>query len=369
MRRYNSVSLFSGAMGLDLGLERAGFDVRFAADNFVAAVATIRKNRPSLPVFEDDIRKLTAERIYDSTGLIPGEVDLLSGGPPCQSFSTAGRRLCVEDNENGPLIYQFTRLIDELRPRAFLMENVKGILSAPIEWWMKLPEGNNGKRIPGLHGTLLDELLKQQRELGYTVDYCLLNSADYGVPQVRWRVFFVGFRDGEKPQFPLPSHSELPGLFTQRWKTIREAMTIENDHSHRNNFSPRKLRYLRLVPPGGNWRSLPVELQQESMGKAYYAKGGRSGWWRRLSLDAPSPTILTEPQQAGTSLCHPTSDRPLTVRECARIQTFPDDWEFCGRGAEQYRMVGNSVPVLLGEAVGRSILGTLTKEEKYQTMS
>ena len=362
MSKFNSVSLFSGAMGLDLGLEKAGFRVRFAADNFPAAAATIRKNRPSLPLFEGDVRELTGDAIREASGL--DQIDLLSGGPPCQSFSTAGRRLSMDDAANGPLVFEFTRLLGELQPRAFIMENVKGILSAPIDWWMKLPEGNNGKRIPGLHGTLLEELLAKFEALGYSVGHATLNAADYGVPQVRWRVFFIGFRDGQKPIFPEPTHSERAGLFTRRWANIREAMAIENDSSHCNKFSDRKLKYLKLVPPGGNWRNLTVELQQESMGKAFYAKGGRCGWWRRLSFDNPAPTILTEPQQAGTSLCHPTEDRPLSVRECARIQTFPDDWEFCGRGAEQYRMVGNSVPVGLAEAVGKSVAEVLKSKKR-----
>ncbi len=270
----------------------------------------------------------------------------------------------MDDSANGPLVFEYVRLLGELRPQAFIMENVKGILSAPIDWWMKLPEGNNGKRIPGLHGTLVQELLTKFRDLGYTVDYATLNAADYGVPQVRWRTFFIGFRDGQRPRFPEPTHSETAGLFTSPWASIREVMAIDNDTSHRNKFSPRKLGYLKLVPAGSNWRSLPVKLQQESMGKAFYAKGGRSGWWRRLSFDQPAPTILTEPQQASTSLCHPTEDRPLSVRECARIQTFPDEWEFCGRGAEQYRMVGNSVPVGLAEAVGRSVAEVLRETRR-----
>jgi DNA (cytosine-5)-methyltransferase 1 len=114
-----------------------------------------------------------------------------------------------------------------------------------------------------------------------------------------------------------------------------------------------------MVPEGGNWRDLPEEIQRESMGRAFHAKGGRSGYWRRLSFDAPSPTILTEPQNASTALCHPVEDRPLTVRECARIQAFPDDWSFYGRGGDQYRLVGNAVPVLLASILGEHVRKTL----------
>lgn len=360
-----SVSLFSGGMGLDLGLERAGFRVAFAADNMGAAVETMQKNRPSLPVFSGDIRLLSAAQIRAE---IQGraEVDLLTGGPPCQSFSTAGKRLGVDDPASGALVFEFIRLLRELRPRAFLMENVKGILSASLSW-RELPYNNNGKRIDDLYGSLLAEVLRQIRDAGYSVDYSVLNAADFGVPQVRQRVFFLGFRDGRQPSFPEPTHHSQPSLFAKRWQPIRSVLQdLTSDDSFRTKFSERKLRYLRLVPAGGNWRNLPEDLQRESMGKAFLAKGGRCGYWRRLSFDAPAPTILTEPQNASTALCHPVEDRPLTVRECARIQTFPDDWQFCGRGLEQYRLVGNAVPVALAQALGEHVREALGVTKKYR---
>lgn len=364
-RKFTLVSLFSGGMGLDLGLERAGFATRLAADNMPAAVATIRKNRPGLLVLDTDARKLTGDLILRHAGLAEGKLDLLSGGPPCQSFSTAGKRLSVDDS-NGPLVFEFVRLLGEIRPAAFLMENVKGLLSAPIKY-KKLPPDNNGMRIKGHHGTLLVELLRRIKDLGYSVDYRELNAADYGVPQVRLRVFICGYRDGRTPGFPAPTHAQGPHLFLTPWRTIREVLhDLKDDSSPRNQFSPRKLSYLRHIPPGGNWRDLPEELQRESMGKAFYAKGGRCGWWRRLSFDKPAPTILTEPQNAGTALCHPTEDRPLTVRECARIQTFPDDWQFCGRTGDQYRLVGNAVPPLLGEAVGVEVYAALSTPPRHR---
>ena len=354
-----AVSIFSGAMGLDLGLEAAGFQVRFAADIDRAAVQTAKTNRRDLPYYAQDVCTLSGKKLRELAQLEDIEIDLLAGGPPCQSFSTAGRRLALDAEDKGPLVFQFIRLLKELKPRAFLMENVKGILSAS-QRWRALPYNNNGKPIDEHHGSLLREIVRRIRALGYSLDHRVLNAADYGVPQVRERVFFVGFRDGRPPDFPEPTHARNGGLFEKQWRTLGDALAgLRDDDSPRTSFSPRKLRYLKLVPPGGNWRNLPVTLQKESMGRAFRALGGRCGYWRRLSLDAPSPTILTEPQNASTSLCHPSEDRPLTVLECARVQTFPDEWRFVGSTLEQYRLVGNAVPVQLAASVGGSIIRAL----------
>ncbi|OHT85285.1 DNA cytosine methyltransferase [Mycobacteroides saopaulense] len=358
-----AVSVFSGAMGLDLGLERAGFDMRFAADIMPAAIETIKANRPKLPTYDGDVRNLTGEMITEATGITPGRLDLLAGGPPCQSFSTAGKRLSLDDADKGPLVFEFVRLIEELQPRAFLMENVKGLLSASIRW-RELPYNNNGKRIDDLYGSLFAELLDRLRGLGYSAGFQEVNAANYGAPQTRLRVFVVGYRDGVEPTFPVPTHAKEPGLFTEPWRTFRDAVhDLTNDESHCARFSDRKMHYLRQIPEGGNWRNLPEELQRESMGKAFYAKGGRSGYWRRLRFDAPAPTILTEPHNASTALCHPTQDRPLTVRECARVQTFPDNWQFAGRGADQYRLIGNAVPVVVAQRLGDQMVRTLEKSD------
>jgi len=344
-------------MGLDLGLEAAGFEVRLAGDSDAAAVASIRHNRPDLPVFDGDVRELSGSKLLELANL--QEVDLLAGGPPCQSFSTAGLRQGGSCEKNGSLIYEYIRILNELRPRAFLIENVKGIMSAPAEW-RALPYNNNGKRIDEQYGALLRAALHEIRALGYSAEPILLNAADFGVPQSRQRVFILGYRDGSNPSVPQQTHARTADLVHQTWKTIGDAWeNLPIEASHCAKFSERKLKYLRMVPAGENWRCLPVELQQESMGRAYYAKGGRTGYWRRLSLDEVSPTILTEPQNASTSLCHPTEDRPISVREAARIQTFPDKWEFKGRGAHQYRLIGNAVPPLLAHAVGKTLFAKL----------
>jgi DNA (cytosine-5)-methyltransferase 1 len=370
MDPLNCVSVFSGGMGLDLGLEEAGFTLRFAADNMPAAFETARFNRPYLPFFNSDIRSLQGSNLLQLAGLGPGEeVDLLAGGPPCQSFSTAGKRLGLDDEERGSLVFEFARLITELQPRAFLMENVKGILSSSIKW-RKLPYNNNGKIIDHLHGSLFRELLVRLKGSGYSLDYRVINAADFGVPQTRVRVFLIGYRDGSTVTFPSPTHAESDGLFLEPWKTVGDALgDLRDDESHCARFSERKLRYLKMIPPGGNWRDLPVDIQRESMGRAFYAKGGRSGYWRRLAFDAPSPTILTEPQNASTALCHPVEDRPLTVRECARIQTFPDTWIFAGRGSDQYKLVGNAVPVRLAKIIGSHIRNKLEQPSGVEAVA
>lgn len=363
MSTLNCVSVFSGGMGLDLGLEQAGFTIRFAADNMEAAVQTARSNRPDLPIFDGDVSSLDGAQIMQMAQLVPGEVDLLVGGPPCQSFSTAGKRLGLDDADKGPLVFEFTRLIEELQPRAFIMENVKGLLSASVKW-RQLPYNNNGKVIDHWHGSLFRELVARLKELGYSLGVRELNAADYGVPQTRIRVFLIGYKDGTQVTFPEPTHAKGASLFHDPWRTVGDVLKdLEDDNSHCAKFSERKLKYLRMVPPGGNWRDLPEDIQMESMGRAFYAKGGRSGYWRRLSFDDPSPTILTEPQNASTALCHPILDRPLTVRECARIQTFPDEWLFCGRGSDQYKLVGNAVPVALARALGLHVRSTFAMEE------
>jgi DNA (cytosine-5)-methyltransferase 1 len=351
--RLRCVSIFSGAMGLDIGLEQAGFEVVFAADTSAAAAGTIMANKPNCVLYRDDVCRLGASDILRQ--IAASDIDLLAGGPPCQAFSTAGRRRGIDDHRNGAPIFEFTRLVSELRPRAFILENVRGILSASIRW-RALPYNNNGKRIDDHYGSLLEEVLREFVRAGYTFDVFCLNAADYGVPQSRNRVFIVGYRDGTTPRLPIATHSRAGDLVHKPWITVRDAWSgINYDGDEFASFSERKLRYLRLVPPGSNWRSLPVELQRESMGKAFYAKGGRTGYWRRLSFDETAPTVLTEPQNASTSLCHPTLDRPISIREAARLQTFPDEWRFEGTRAEKYRLIGNAVPPRLGKVIGKEI--------------
>lgn len=382
LRKYTVVSLFSGAMGLDLGLDRTErFSLKACVEKEPAFCATIRRNHargrlPSdLQVFEKDICSLSPQELLGKIGLAPGELDLLVGGPPCQSFSTAGKRGTVQD-PRGTLLWQFLRFVDVLRPRFFIMENVRGLLSAAIRHRpiAERPERGGPPLEPDEEpGSVIREFANDLQQLDgarYHMDCFEVNAVNYGAPQLRERALFIGNRFGVVVNFPDPTHgnpeqpklAKQPALFDAPespllpWRTLREAIgALEESSPVLMDFSPRKKSFLGLVPPGSNWRSLPVELQQESMGKAWYAKGGRSGWWRRLSFDLPCPTLVTMPNHASTALCHPLEVRALTVREYARIQEFPDDWEICGSPSEQYAQIGNAVPVRLGSVAGQVV--------------
>ena len=384
MKKYRAISLFSGAMGLDIGVEKTGrFDVLFCVEKEAAFCDTIRTNRdagrlrPNLHVLEGDISDVDPLQVLDAIGLKPGEVDLLLGGPPCQAFSTAGRRRTVLD-PRGTLLWQFLRFVDAMRPRFFLMENVRGLLSAAIRHRpiARRPEKGGPplapEEQPGSVIRLFAEDL-QRLDHAYHMDCFEVNAVNYGAPQLRERALFVGNRYGSLVDFPDPTHGcpdwpdREPGLFDaskslEPWRTLGQAIgSLEDPEPTIMDFSPRKKQFLSMVPPGSNWRSLPVEIQQESMGRAWHAKGGRSGWWRRLSFDLPCPTLVTMPNHAGTALCHPTEVRALSLREYALIQEFPRDWELRGSTYEQYAQVGNAVPVRLGEVAGEVLASALDK--------
>jgi DNA (cytosine-5)-methyltransferase 1 len=383
--KYNVVSLFSGAMGLDIGLEQTGrFQVAACVEKEPAFCATIRANKDAgrlsgtLAVFERDIADVSPEEILDATGLKVGEIDVLAGGPPCQSFSTAGKRGTVQD-PRGTQLWQYLRFVEALKPKFFLMENVRGLVSAALRHRSIAERPDKGgpqlapDEEPGSVIRLFAEDLQKIAGDPYHMDCFEVNAVNYGTPQLRERAIFIGNRFNAVVDFPEPTHGSGEGpsapqrmLFDGESKellprrTLRDAIgDLREEHPVIMDFSPRKKRYLAMIPPGCNWRSLPEEVQQESMGNAWHAKGGRSGWWRRLALDLPCPTLVTMPNHAGTSLCHPTETRALTLREYARIQGFPDEWEVCGKTSEQYAQIGNAVPVRLGAVAGEVIAGQL----------
>ncbi len=352
------VSLFSGAMGLDLGLEKAGFDPAVCVEIEPSAIKTIKHNRPSLPVFEDSIEKATGKALRKLGGFSAREpIDLVAGGPPCQAFSVFGNRMGIED-ARGQLVFEFIRIVDELRPKTFLMENVRGLHSMSV-----LPKKNEKlTQDPELYekGSLLRKILEGFNQIGYTVDCFLVNSVNYGAPQIRERLLLVGNRSGKRIDFPSPTHSNREEDGLPQFKTLGAAIGpdsgFEDPDDDVMNFSPRKLHYLSMVPEGGNWRSLPVEIQKESMKKSWYLKGGRSAYWRKLSFKFPSPTVVTMPNHAGTSMCHPTELRAISVGEAAAIQEFPRDWEFVGSATCKMRQIGNAVPTRLGCVAGKTIM-------------
>lgn len=380
--KYKVISLFSGAMGLDIGLHKTGrFQIIACVEKENVFCNTIRANidAGSLAepprVYEVDIRELDAAQLLSDLNLEAGEVDLLVGGPPCQAFSTAGKRGTIQD-PRGTLLWEFSRFVKVLQPRMFLMENVRGLLSAAIKHRhiAERPEKGGAPLCPdeepGSVVALFAQELQEFKEAPYHMDCFEVNAVNYGAPQLRERALFIGNRFNEQIDFPNPTHGtysraeatlfDLDKPLLKPWGTLGDAISgLHQQDPTMMDFSPRKKRYLSLVPPGGNWRHLPEHLQKESMGKAFFAKGGRSGWWRRLSYDLPCPTLVTMPNHAGTALCHPDEVRALTVREYCRIQEFPHDWVVCGTPAEQYRQIGNAVPVRLGEVAGRVIADAL----------
>jgi DNA (cytosine-5)-methyltransferase 1 len=396
MRKYKVISLFSGAMGLDLGLERTGrFEVLACVEKEPSFCMTIRANHRAgrlhkdLKLFEGDISSIDPAEVLKQCGLKPGELDLLVGGPPCQSFSTAGRRMATQD-PRGTLLWQFLRFVEYMQPKFFLMENVRGVLSAALkhrpiaERPEKGGEPLDKDELPGSVIRLFAEDMQNLQSLGgngYHMDCFEVNAVNYGAPQLRERALFIGNRFNSVVNFPDPTHGPQTSPAPQAsllaedrtlepWRTLGDAIGhLDDPGPVLMDFSPRKKSFLSQVPPGSNWRSLPIEAQQESMGTAWYAKGGRSGWWRRLSFDLPCPTLVTMPNHASTSLCHPSEVRALSLREYALIQEFPPEWEFSGTTTQQYAQVGNAVPVRLGEVAGSVIAREMDSLAKRRWLS
>lgn len=386
-KKYKVLSLFSGGMGLDLGLEATGcFETVACIEKIPTFCETIRLNQKhgrlpkTLKVIEADISLLSPAVVLSDLGLSAEDIDVVVGGPPCQSFSTAGKRGTVQD-PRGTLLWDFLRFVEHIKPKFFLMENVRGLLSAALQHRPIAERPEKGgpplleEEIPGSVVRLFASDLASFDEVGYHLDIYEVNSVNYGAPQIRERVLFIGNRYNIQVEFPAPTHGqalssdasglqaslfEAPSLLP--WRTLGDAIAdLQETTPTVLDFSPRKKRYLEMIPPGSNWRSLPEELQKESMGKAWFAKGGRSGWWRRLTFDLPCPTLVTMPNHASTALCHPTETRALSIREYARIQEFPDNWEFFGTVAEQYTQVGNAVPTRLGMVAGKVLAENLEK--------
>ena len=348
------VSLFSGAMGLDLGLEAAGFDLAGCLEFNHEACETIRLNKPGLPLVEGDIREWNGPKVLAAFGCRAEDVLCVCGGPPCPSFSTAGKRQSFND-PRGEVMFDYLRIVEEIRPPFFVMENVRGILSAALAHEKSASaESRTGK---AEYGTVLRELNKRFAEMGYTVTAELVNAANYGVPQKRERVIFLGSRDGFQMSMPAGGFSETADDFHAPWRTIRDAFRgLREEDAEFIPYNPGRARFFKLLGPGQNWRDLPENLQREALGGAWNSTGGRVGFYRRLAWDEPSPTVPTSPIQKSTALCHPAQVRPLSVQEYARIQQFPDNWRIFGKTEDKYRQIGNAVPVGLGYAIGKTVL-------------
>lgn len=332
LRDYTSVELFAGAGGLALGMHMAGFRHVLLNEMDTMACQTLKKNHPEWNILERDIHQVDFTPLY-------GKVDFLSGGFPCQAFSYAGKKGGLNDTR-GTLFFELARAVREIQPKVFMGENVKGLLSH-----------DNGKTLEVIRNAIA--------ELGYTlIEPHVLKAIMYQVPQKRERLILVAIRNdiyqtGIRFKWPDP-YRRVMSLRDAFYKG--ELYDKDVPKSEGQLYPAKKARVMALVPEGGDWRDLPIEEQMEYMGGSYYLGGGKTGMARRLSMDEPSLTLTCAPAQKQTERCHPIETRPLTVREYARIQTFPDNWSFEGNIAAQYKQIGNAVPVNLAYAIGRSLI-------------
>lgn len=348
-----ALSFFTGAGGLDLGMERAGISARLLCENMREARMSIGVNWPDKALV-GDITTLDGDTVRRMAGLDPEtEVDVMFGGPPCQAFSTAGARRAFDD-PRGNCYLAYIDLAAQLKPRYLVIENVRGLLSASYP----LEEGGNP-----IHGGALRIILDKLGDMGYGVSFNLYDAANFGAFQHRERVVLIAKRDGTRCRYLTPTNSGDPKWGLPAWRTFREAVDgIEDKTQHYTLLRADRVKWLRMVPEGGCWTSIPQELQEKAMGKAYRLGGGKTGFHRRIAWDKPCPTLVTAPTMPATLLGHPTEDRVLSVEEYKAVQGFPTDWFIAGRTADVYRQIGNAVPVQLGEAIGRTILADMAGE-------
>ena len=361
MKKIRALSFFSGAMGLDIGLEKAGIDVILACESEKFIRETIKLNRPKIKVLED-INNYSAKEIRKEAGLKAKEkIDLIVGGPPCQAFSTAGKRLSINENR-GIVFIKYLELIKELNPTYFVIENVRGLLSVPLK---HVPHDKRKGKLKTKEekGGTLNYILNYLNNIGYKVSFNLYNSANFGSPQIRERVIIIGNKK-EKLPYLTPTHSQHGEFGLKPWKTFKAAVKgLHNINHDYVKFPEVRLKYYKKLKEGQNWRNLPLKLQKEALGNSYYLGGGKTGFLRRLGWNKPSPTLVTDPMMPATDLAHPVENRPLSIQEYKRIQEFPDDWKLAGSIRNQYKQIGNAVPVSLGKAIGKLIVNHILKKK------
>ena len=331
---HSVIELFSGAGGLALGLSNAGFETKLLVEFDKDAVETLRKNRPNWDIRHDDIKNVNFKPYKN-------KIDLVAGGFPCQTFSCAGNGKGFGDTR-GTLFFEFARCVSEVQPKIALAENVRGLL-----------QHDDGK-------TLESILYVMKKVLGYRVGYKVLSAHFFDVAQKRERLFIVCVRQDLDSTVFFPEPRDYIMI-------LREAFA-GCPKSEGTSYPERKRFIMSKVPEGGNWRDLPVDLQKEYMQGSFHLGGGKTGMARRLSMKEPSLTLVCTPAQAQTERCHPLETRPISIRESARIQSFPDDWKFAGSVASQYKQVGNAVPVNLAYHMGRCLIAMLSGKPKRNDM-
>lgn len=334
LQPYKVLELFAGAGGLAIGLEKAGLKCEALNEIDKFACQTLRRNRPNWKVMEGDIKSFDFSEYHD-------RIDVVTGGFPCQAFSYAGKKLGLAD-ARGTLFYEFARAVKEVNPPICIGENVRGLLSH-----------DKGRTLEGMV-SILDEI-------GYkVVPVEVLKAINYNVPQKRERLILVGVRKDIDIAYEYPSpYKKVYNLVDALKKG--ELFDCDAPVSGGAKYPKSKSDILDLIPPKGYWRDLPLDLQKEYMGGSFHLGGGKTGIARRIGWDEPCLTLTCSPAQKQTERCHPDETRPFTVREYARVQTFPDEWEFAGSLAQQYKQIGNAVPVNLGKEVGYSIIKFLNK--------
>lgn len=343
-RTFTSIELFAGGGGLALGMHKAGFKHLLLNEYDKDACATLQSNMPEWNIVQGDIHDIDFTSYY-------GKVDFLTGGFPCQAFSYAGKRLGFEETR-GTLFFELARAVKEIQPKVFMAENVKGLL-----------EHDNGRTIETIKSVIT--------ELGYTlIEPRVLRSILYNVPQKRERLILIAIRNDIAPfvDFKWPS-------VCGEIRTLRDAFfkgklyDCDVPKSEGQKYPASKEQVMRLVPEGGDWRDLPDDIAKEYMKGSYHLGGGKTGMARRLAMDEASLTLTCAPAQKQTERCHPIETRPLTVREYARIQTFPDNWQFCGSLSSKYKQIGNAVPVNLAWAIGRAMIRLFNQIEDIMPKS
>ncbi|WP_338153903.1 DNA (cytosine-5-)-methyltransferase [Leuconostoc citreum] len=334
---YTVLELFAGAGGLALGLDQAGLKDIGLVEFDKHAAATLKKNRPEWNVIEKDITKITDESTNGIYDYIDSniELDVLSGGFPCQSFSYAGKRLGLEDTR-GTLFYNYAKILKQTHPKMFIAENVRGLVTHD-------------------HGRTLKTIIDVFEQIGYHTTYRVLNAWDYGVAQKRQRMILIGIRNDLNITYEFPKPFE--------YKPVLRDVLADVPNSPGQAYSPKKAEVMKLVPAGGYWRDLPDQVAREYMGVSYFSGGGRTGMARRISWDEPSLTLTTSPSQKQTERAHPDENRPFTTREYARIQSFPDSWEFEGSTNQIYKQIGNAVAVNFAKQIGLSVINSLNQLE------
>jgi DNA (cytosine-5)-methyltransferase 1 len=333
-RDYTVLELFAGAGGLAIGLEKAGLKCVALNEIDKWACQTLRQNRPHWQVLEGDIKAFDFSSYHN-------KIDIITGGFPCQAFSYAGKQLGLAD-ARGTLFYEFARVVQEVNPPICIGENVRGLLNH-----------DGGKTLKGML-SILDEI-------GYNVmPVQLLKAVNYRVPQKRERLILVGIRKDIDMSFDYPKPFKKIYTLNDALKK-GELFDADVPMSNGAKYPKSKVKVLDLVPPKGYWRDLPLDIQKEFMGGSFYLGGGKTGMARRIGWDEPCLTLTCSPAQKQTERCHPDETRPFTVREYARIQTFPDDWAFAGSTAQQYKQIGNAVPVNLGQEVGYAVVKFLNR--------